>query len=224
MPIKDSLNEIINSKYAQENMSEKEIKILCAAIEIFSEKGFQATTTNEIAKKANVAEGTIFRYYKTKKDLLLAIPACLAYTTLPQNLLQAMTSVIDQRQETLEEFLRALIENRRNFAIENIAILKVLVQEIPFHPELRETIIKTILSPILGRLMIVIDSFKERGQIINMPTEQIIRLLFSTVFGYFFSKYIVMLDLHLDNANEVEELIQFIMNGIATKEKPLNNL
>ena len=205
-------------------MSEKEVKIIYAAIEIFSEKGFQATTTNEIAKKANVAEGTIFRYYKTKKDLLLAIPACLAYTTLPQNLLQAMNGVIGQKQETLEAFLRTLIENRRNFAIENIAILKVLVQEIPFHPELRETIISTVLNPIMNKLGMVIDSFKERGQVIDIPTEQIVRLLFSTVFGYFFSKYIVMLDSHLDNANEVEELIQFIMNGIATKEKPLSNL
>lgn len=205
-------------------MSEKEIKIICAAIEIFSEKGFQATTTNEIAKKANVAEGTIFRYFKTKKDLLLAIPVYLAYTTLPQNLLQAMTGVINQKQETLEDFLRALIENRRNFAIENIAILKVIVQEIPFHPELREAIIGTVLRPIINKLGLVIDSFKERGQVVDIPTEQIVRLIFSTVFGYFFSKHIVMLDSHLGNANEVEELIQFIMNGIATKEKPLNNL
>lgn len=48
-------------------MTPKQISILEAAIEIFSDKGFSAASTSEIAQKAGVAEGTIFRYYKTKK-------------------------------------------------------------------------------------------------------------------------------------------------------------
>ena len=47
-------------------LPEKEEKILKSAIKIFSEKGFSASTTSEIAKDAGVAEGTIFRYFKTK--------------------------------------------------------------------------------------------------------------------------------------------------------------
>ena len=56
-----------------DSLTEKQKKILVAATEMFAEKGFAATSTNEIAKKAGVAEGTIFRHYKTKKDLLLSI-------------------------------------------------------------------------------------------------------------------------------------------------------
>ncbi len=52
------------------NLPEKEQRILEAAIAVFSEKGFSAATTSEIAKNAGVAEGTIFRYFKTKKDIL----------------------------------------------------------------------------------------------------------------------------------------------------------
>ena len=48
----------------------RENDILFAAIKIFSEKGYNAATTSEIAKEAAVSEGTIFRYYKSKKDLL----------------------------------------------------------------------------------------------------------------------------------------------------------
>src|SRR5690606_26788480 len=53
--------------------TEKQVKILEAAVDIFSEKGYAATSTSEIAQKAGVAEGTIFKHYKTKKDLLLSI-------------------------------------------------------------------------------------------------------------------------------------------------------
>ncbi len=51
----------------------KEEKILQSAIKLFSQKGFSATTTSEIAKDAGVAEGTVFRYYKTKKHLLVKV-------------------------------------------------------------------------------------------------------------------------------------------------------
>ena len=54
-------------------MAEKEKKIIDAAIAIISEKGFSASSTSEIAQMAGVAEGTIFRYFKTKKDILRGI-------------------------------------------------------------------------------------------------------------------------------------------------------
>ena len=72
-----SLKDLINLSNMDTDMTEKQINILSAAIELFSEKGYEATATSEIAKKAKVAEGTIFRYYKTKKELLFAIPNCI---------------------------------------------------------------------------------------------------------------------------------------------------
>lgn len=49
------------------DLTERQKKIVAAAIESFAEKGYSATSTKEIAQKAGVAEGTIFRHYKTKR-------------------------------------------------------------------------------------------------------------------------------------------------------------
>ncbi len=43
--------------------------ILEAAIEVFSKGGFRNSSISDIAKRADVAEGTIYRYYKNKEDL-----------------------------------------------------------------------------------------------------------------------------------------------------------
>lgn len=59
------------SFFTECNLSEKEQKILNAAVDIISIKGF--ATTKEIAMKAGVAEGTIFRYYKTKDCIVKEI-------------------------------------------------------------------------------------------------------------------------------------------------------
>jgi TetR/AcrR family transcriptional regulator, repressor of fatR-cypB operon len=47
-------------------------KLIRAALELFTTVGFRATTTPEIAAKADVAEGTIYRHFSGKEELLLA--------------------------------------------------------------------------------------------------------------------------------------------------------
>jgi AcrR family transcriptional regulator len=47
-------------------------KLLRAALELFTTVGFRATTTPEIAARAEVAEGTIYRHFSGKEELLLA--------------------------------------------------------------------------------------------------------------------------------------------------------
>ena len=46
-------------------------QILSAALQLFREKGIEGTTTKEISKRAGIAEGTLFNYFKTKEDLAL---------------------------------------------------------------------------------------------------------------------------------------------------------
>lgn len=51
-------------------MASKKEKILEASLELFTKKGYTATTTKEIALKSGVAEGLIFYYFKDKNELL----------------------------------------------------------------------------------------------------------------------------------------------------------
>ena len=55
----------------ERNKEETKRRILKAALESFREKGLEGTTTKEISKKAGIAEGTLFNYFKTKEDLAL---------------------------------------------------------------------------------------------------------------------------------------------------------
>jgi AcrR family transcriptional regulator len=54
-------------------MTEKQEKIITAALELFAKDGFKATSTSKVAKKAGVSEGLIFRHYQNKEGLLNAI-------------------------------------------------------------------------------------------------------------------------------------------------------
>ncbi|EAE3666281.1 TetR/AcrR family transcriptional regulator, partial [Listeria monocytogenes] len=63
----DIIRQMLDLTEKETKMSEKQRRIVAASIELFAEKGYAGTSTNEIAKKAGVAEGTIFRHYKKKK-------------------------------------------------------------------------------------------------------------------------------------------------------------
>lgn len=52
---------------------DKSSRILDAAIKVFARKGFYNATIADIAKVAEVAEGTIYLYFKNKDDLLISI-------------------------------------------------------------------------------------------------------------------------------------------------------
>jgi AcrR family transcriptional regulator len=49
---------------------DKEARIRAAAMELIRRHGFAATTTAAVAKRAGIAAGTLFRYVKTKEELL----------------------------------------------------------------------------------------------------------------------------------------------------------
>lgn len=49
---------------------DKRYRIQNAAMQLFQEHGVDGTSVNEIVKKANVAKGTFYVYYKDKKELI----------------------------------------------------------------------------------------------------------------------------------------------------------
>lgn len=48
-------------------------KTIEAAIKLFAKQGYHGTSTLQIAKEAGVSQATVFKYFKTKEDLLYSI-------------------------------------------------------------------------------------------------------------------------------------------------------
>ncbi len=57
----------------ERNKASKRRRILEAATELFTEQGFEATTTAAIAKRAGIGAGTLYLYVESKEDLLVAV-------------------------------------------------------------------------------------------------------------------------------------------------------
>ncbi|MDW0116931.1 helix-turn-helix domain-containing protein [Sporosarcina thermotolerans] len=198
-----------------ESLTEKQKQILVAATEMFAEKGFAATSTNEIAKKAGVAEGTIFRHYKTKKELLLSIVTPMMVKMLAPFIIKDLNKVLDKEFEHFEDFLRAMIKNRQEFLEKNLKVVQIFLQEIPFHYELREQFIEHVGKKVLGRFTQIVEHYQIKGQITNMPPTTVIRLTASTIMGYFVTKHVI--GANWNDVEEINQMITFLMKGLTAE-------
>jgi TetR/AcrR family fatty acid metabolism transcriptional regulator len=61
----------------QERIDRRRAQILAAASRVFARQGFHRTTVREVAREAGLADGTIYLYFASKQDLLLALLAQL---------------------------------------------------------------------------------------------------------------------------------------------------
>ncbi|HCH66124.1 MAG: TetR family transcriptional regulator [Deltaproteobacteria bacterium] len=53
--------------------SDKRVRIVDAAVAVFAAKGYRSARISDIARRAGVADGTIYLYFRNKEDLLLTI-------------------------------------------------------------------------------------------------------------------------------------------------------
>jgi AcrR family transcriptional regulator len=57
----------------QQRSREKRAHLLAAALALFAEKGYEATSVDAIAQQAGVAVGSFYQYFRNKRQLLLVL-------------------------------------------------------------------------------------------------------------------------------------------------------
>jgi AcrR family transcriptional regulator len=200
--------------------TEKQVRILEAAVEIFSEKGFAAASTSEIAQKAGVAEGTIFRHYKTKKDLLLSIAGPIATKlAAPFIMKEFAAKVLDIRHERVEDLFRMIAKDRLAFARQHYKLLRILIHEIPFHPELMAQVQTLFKEIVFQRMEKIILHFQEQGQIIEAPPWRVLRTAVSLFVGMVVTRLLILPDDPTDEDEEIEQTIDLLMHGLSPKPR-----
>ena len=122
------------SAYEKELNNEKipagKKKVLLAALDLFSNQGFHATTTSKIAKAAGVSEATIYKYFQSKDDLLKKLLSPL-FIELQQDFIGSLS-----QYQTLDALVTFIVKDRLEFIKANFDFIKLLLQEILTDPKL----------------------------------------------------------------------------------------
>ena len=99
---------------ARPKKDDKRARILQAAVKVFARKGYFAARVSEIAKRAGVADGTIYLYFRGKEDILVSLfdEVMTAHLVQARAELEATPGPADRLLRIAEHHLRVLGENR----------------------------------------------------------------------------------------------------------------
>lgn len=137
-------------------------EIIEAALELFIANGFAATKLSEVAQRAGVVKGTLYRYFDTKDDLFRAAVRHL----LADNLVAAnrAASAADGKVSDLLPALLQLIA--RNVGGSRVpAIIRMVVAESRNFPDLAGIWHEEVVAPMLDAIATIIARGQARGEI-----------------------------------------------------------
>ena len=142
----------------EERRAERRDAILRGAIRVFAERGFFYATIAEIARTAEVAEGTIYLYFKSKDDLLLTI--------FDERMAQLCTTAraAIEGVESAAEALSRVVELQLQAVTQSPSLAAVLIMELRQSAAFVRDAEKPRLTEYLNLLGDIIRRGQERGE------------------------------------------------------------
>jgi AcrR family transcriptional regulator len=193
---------------------ETQKRILQAAQRLFARRGYDGTTTRDLAQAAGVAEGTLFRHFENKKAILIEVAT--------QGWIEILTDLLTELSEMGSYKAIAQVMRRRMLNLhQNADMLRVCFMEAQFHPDLRDR----IQSDVIAKMTDVAEAFFQTAMDRGIYRPMNPRIVAQVFLGMFtiagFSRDTVMAEGSSPQAMQemAEGLADIFLNGVlATPE------
>ena len=193
-----------------ETCPDKEIRILNAAINAFADKGFEATRTREIAERAGIAEGTIFRYFPSKNAILESMVPLLIRVMQPK-IGKPIEDILNLNPDMpIDQVLVAVLKDRLQMIRDNGRFIKSVLPSLIHRAPLLEQLRQSLLPVIEGYVVQVVERGKANGELDESVDP---RLVMPQLFGFVLAYSITQSGDTEQEARDVEQFIERLMVG-----------
>ncbi|MDR1782281.1 MAG: TetR/AcrR family transcriptional regulator [Bacilli bacterium] len=192
----------------EQEINDSKKNILKSAIILFSQNGYDSTSTSQIAREANVSEGLIFKYFKSKKELKLAIIEPIINNLLPSYSDEFITRVSNELSN-INDLISYAIYDRYYFLKMNKEIIIIIFNEVLHDKDMMETIIEKLKD----RYQILKSYLNNLLEDKNIDTDSFIRLSFGQLLVYFLQRFhfkVINNDENKDIDLMINNIIRFI--------------
>ncbi|MHC2252130.1 AcrR family transcriptional regulator [Bradyrhizobium embrapense] len=155
------LAEVKPASNRAEKSAERRAAIIEAAMDEFIARGYAATRLDDVAKRAGVAKGTLYLYFKDKETMFeelistALVPLISRMTALPT----ITGPVRDAVEGFAETFMREVVATRRG------DIIRLIVSEGPRFPAIADFYFREVVSKGLAGMKALVQLAITRGEI-----------------------------------------------------------
>ena len=143
-----------------ERSAARRAAILAAALDEFSARGFVATRLEDVARRAGIAKGTIYLYFRDKETLFAElirsslVPLVAGVEAAPRDLPLRMFAEL-----FIELFVKEIYGTRRR------DVIRLIITEGPRFPQLAEVYYREVIKRATAAVRAIVQRAIERGEI-----------------------------------------------------------
>lgn len=184
-------------------------KVFTVALDLFTSKGFEKTTIEDITKKANVAKGTFYNFFAKKEDVLVYYLDSKISQSHEKFRINTGSNFIEQYEALISYYLKYIFRNK-NFA-------KILLKERVISQGSKNNPYELKVKQTVAQL---IDSAKQRKEISDhIDTSRIVEV----VTGINTLYIVYWVNGSLKNREEciarICEAVEHLLHGIGIQKK-----
>lgn len=170
---------MIKDLYQQKREDLRREQILNAALQVFAQKGFHAARMQEVANVAGVSNGTVYNYFRSKDELLLALLAQLSERE------QRREQMAELQSGDIEAVFVGQLQRRFRVLLEQKELWRVVLPELITNQGLRVQGYQQIFGPIFELGEATFAGMSEAGKLRKLEATQMVRAMAGSVLGVF---------------------------------------
>lgn len=151
---------------------ERRQQIVQAAVEVFSARGYGEATVRAIARRAGLAEGTVYLYFRSKRDLLFAAWEAVAVSSVLPSLRRVEEAALGTEEELLAAVFRDQFQILRRYG----AFFRLVMHRADVDPEFRRRF-RVRLREFLDEVLAVVQRAVRRGALADLNPDVVVRAL-----------------------------------------------
>ncbi|GEN51862.1 TetR family transcriptional regulator [Halobacillus litoralis] len=187
-------------------------QIIDAAVEVIAENGYHSSQVSKIAKKAGVADGTIYLYFKNKEDILVSL-----FQEKMGQFIEKIEQETTSKQSAEQKLLTLIQTHFEQLAADHHLAIVTQLELRQSNKELRQKI-----NHVLKRYLNVIDQIVEEGveeELFRSGLDR--RLVRQMIFGTMDETVTnwVMKEQRYNIEEQAKEVHSLIVNGLARHDK-----
>ncbi len=190
-------------------------EILKAAAQVFSEKGYTKARISDIAARANMGHGTVYRFFASKRELAIQVIGARGAT----GFLQAM------REQSLNNFdpkglLKAIGKNYLGNMAERLPIVRFSIAEALSDQNLARRYYANLLLPLFDGLAEVMAGFQKKGFLKQNDSFLQAHIFYSMLFGYMYAQELLCGKdtSHMTKEALIAQVVDVFLHGVLQKE------
>ena len=212
---------VISSPVRQRRKEARPQELLNAALELFVQKGYSATRSEEVAARAGVSKGTLYLYFPSKEELFKAVVRSNLSSLIAEG-----QQIADQFDGPSEQLLRLLTHAWWGRVGDTAAggIFKIIIAEVRNFPELAQFYTDEVILPAHRLISGTLQRGIDRGEFRPVPVNETTHVLIAPLLFRALHKHSVgacpVLGPDMNETLLIDTQIDLMLHGLKAPGQP----